>query len=313
MHKINEDNMFAQYSYLFPKTLHPSDDQTHLYHVIIDEWESGEKMGITTTIYNQDKVQWESKTKDPNANVAEWKKMVDMVKTLKLNLNSLSIVKKINGRTVDELGEGRNDFAKFKYGIKVGQVIDHGPTVEVAVPRSIDGSTEAMRDYISKGYKYLAASKHTNKITLMSFKKPQAVAESNGESVEPVNEYVLNFQQRRKRAMNIKRIKNKLKVGRERHAKRLATQDELMVRARRMAIQIVRRRFAGKMGQQYRNLTAGEKIQVDKKIQGKAGLVKKIAARILPKVRAAELQRYRDRQAHKQAEAEHATKKDSGK
>lgn len=109
----------------------------------------------------------------------------------------------------------------------------------------------------------------------------------------------LNFQQRRKRAMVMRRMKVKIQRARERAARRLATTEKLKLRARRAAIKIVRRRVAGKLGMNYADLSASQKMQIDQKVAKRKGMIEKIARKILPAVRRKEIERYRARQAAK--------------
>jgi len=91
----------------------------------------------------------------------------------------------------------------------------------------------------------------------------------------------LTLQQRRKRGQIMRRYKTKIARARERSKKRFATPEKLKKRAQRKAIQMVRRRFAGQKGGDYANLTPGEKIQIDKRIEKKKSLIDKIAKRLI--------------------------------
>ena len=115
------------------------------------------------------------------------------------------------------------------------------------------------------------------------------------EQTDELKEAVLNVAQRRKRGMVLKRMKNRLKIAKERASHRIADGSHLMHRARKLALAMLRKRFAGKLGADYRNLTPGQKIQVDKKVEGKSALVTRIAQKLLPKVRTKEFERYKGR------------------
>ena len=114
------------------------------------------------------------------------------------------------------------------------------------------------------------------------------------EEYDQLNE-VLSIQQRRKRGMMMRRIKGKIKRGRKLAQRRLASPDMLKRRARRHAKEFVRKKFAGQRGANYRKLAAADKIQIDRRIEKKQALIDRIAKRLLPKERKAELQRLRDR------------------
>lgn len=102
---------------------------------------------------------------------------------------------------------------------------------------------------------------------------------------------VLSIQQRLKKRQIAKRIKNKLKLGRRRSARRMANKKKLTTRASKKARQMVRDRLAGAQGRNYKNLSPGAKVMVDKKIANKRSLVQRLAKRIYPKVKKAEVSR----------------------
>ncbi len=110
------------------------------------------------------------------------------------------------------------------------------------------------------------------------------------EAVE-LDEYVLTTQQRQKRALVMRRYERKMEVARDRMRKRVADQQHLIGRARKKAIEIIRRKVAGEKGLEYEKLSNAEKIMIDKRVEQRKGAITKIAARLLPKVRQAELQR----------------------
>ena len=99
----------------------------------------------------------------------------------------------------------------------------------------------------------------------------------------------LTLQGRRKRAMQVRRLKSKLLRARERASRRFANQPTLAKRARRQAVTFLKRRIGG--GQAYANLSPSQKMSIDKKIEKMKGVVGKIGSRLLPQVRRAEVQR----------------------
>lgn len=108
--------------------------------------------------------------------------------------------------------------------------------------------------------------------------------------VEELSE-VLNLAQRRKRAIAFRRSKAKVLRGRKIAQRRMASKDKLKVRARRKAIQLIRRRVAGAKGLDYTNLSPAEKEQIDKRVAQRKGAIAKIASRLMPKVTKAERER----------------------
>lgn len=102
---------------------------------------------------------------------------------------------------------------------------------------------------------------------------------------------VLSLDQRRKRAIIMKRYSAKIERAREIAKKRLASTEKLKKRSYIQARDIVRRRVAGRRGAEYATLSPSEKIQVDTAVEKRKGAIKKIAARLMPKVKAAEFAR----------------------
>lgn len=99
----------------------------------------------------------------------------------------------------------------------------------------------------------------------------------------------LTMSARRQRGMQLKRLKSKILRARMLAMKRFANQNTLKKRARRKALGFLKRRFGG--GKAYQDLSVGQKIAIDKKIEKMRGVVTKISARLLPQVRKAEVQR----------------------
>lgn len=110
------------------------------------------------------------------------------------------------------------------------------------------------------------------------------------EDVE-LDEYVLDVAQRQKRAIVFRRYEKKMEMARERLKKRIADKQHLVGRARKKAIQLIRKKVAGSKGVEYASLSPSEKIMIDKRVEQRKGAIGKIAARLLPTVRKAEMQR----------------------
>lgn len=107
-----------------------------------------------------------------------------------------------------------------------------------------------------------------------------------------LEEAVLTIAQRLKRAQALRRIQPKLKAARKRAEKRMADTKKLVVRARKKAIELIRNRVAGERGANYHELSASEKIQIDKLVEKRKKAIGKIAIRLLPSVRKAEMIRF---------------------
>lgn len=106
-----------------------------------------------------------------------------------------------------------------------------------------------------------------------------------------LDEYVLTLDQRRKRALVMRRYETKMQAARERLKKRIANNQKMIGRARKKAIELIRARLAGDKGANYHDLPVADKMMIDKRVEQRKGAIAKIAARLLPKVRQAEMQR----------------------
>lgn len=121
---------------------------------------------------------------------------------------------------------------------------------------------------------------------------------------EELDEAVLSLAGRRKRAMQLRRMKAKIAAARQRSMKRFASPEVLNRRARRMAINFLKQRYSS--GKGYAQMSPGQKISIDQKVQKLMPVVGKIASRLLPQVRRAEVQRKASQRAANQQESYNA-------
>ena len=101
----------------------------------------------------------------------------------------------------------------------------------------------------------------------------------------------MTMQQRRQRSLTMRKYKGKIAAARRRLKNKKASMGKLQQRARKAAIKIIRKKVAGKKGVNYANLNPAEKMVIDKKVEKKKGAIEKIAKRLLPQVKKAELTR----------------------
>lgn len=129
-------------------------------------------------------------------------------------------------------------------------------------------------------------------------KKEHGHARITSGIVTPIKEEVnldeaLNAQQRRQRAIQMKRKAPKIELGRERAARRFADKDRLMTRARRQA----RTRLLKMLtkGISKADLTYQRRQEIEKRLDspGMKKAIDRIAMKLLPKERQAEIQRHR--------------------
>lgn len=106
---------------------------------------------------------------------------------------------------------------------------------------------------------------------------------------EPIEEAVLSMSQRRQRAIQLKRLQSRIQRARMLAMKRFADPKHLKMRARRQARNFLRTRFAP--SKDYDTMATGQKIAVDKRLEKMKPVVGKIATRLMPKVRQAEIKR----------------------
>jgi len=110
---------------------------------------------------------------------------------------------------------------------------------------------------------------------------------------------VLNLMQRKKRARTMKRLAHKLRRIRKMKLKRMASKENIEKRANKAAIQAIRKKVAGKRGEDYKSLEASQKMSIDKLVEKKKDLIKRMAKRLLPKIRAKERERLKKARENK--------------
>ncbi len=101
----------------------------------------------------------------------------------------------------------------------------------------------------------------------------------------------LTIAQRQKMARTMKRLAPKLARFRKMKAKRMADRDAILKRAQKAARNVIRKKVAGERGADYSALSSSEKITIDKLVAKKSAIIKKLAKKLLPKVRKAEMER----------------------
>ena len=115
----------------------------------------------------------------------------------------------------------------------------------------------------------------------------------------------LTLVQRQRRARILRAKEPKMQRAKEVAQHKLASDQKLKARAVVKARNIVKMRFAARKGTPYTELTTSEKIQVDKVVDKKVGLIRKLATRLLPSLRKAEVNRLASFQSG--AKLQHAT------
>ncbi len=101
----------------------------------------------------------------------------------------------------------------------------------------------------------------------------------------------LTLVQRQRRARAIRAKEPKMQRAKELAKRKLASDDKLKARAIVQARKIIKKRFASRRGTPYTELSTAEKIQVDTAVDKKVNLIKKLATRLLPRIRKMEFER----------------------
>ena len=143
------------------------------------------------------------------------------------------------------------------------------PSFRKGLPKKLQRDADAIWDMVRSGMK---------------------IAEMMEEEEANLQE-VLSIAQRRKRAITMRRFKNKIKLARKRFAKKPADKKRLMVRSRKAAIQKIRAMVAGKKGANYNELSPSEKSMIDQRVQKRKGAIDRIAKRLMPAMKRADMAR----------------------
>ena len=203
-------------------------------------------------------------------------------------------------------GKGRSGNVKLDESLQEGPYLS-GPTVTPSAKKDapFTGTIRSKKDIKEKTL--TAAEKRKREEVAQAIKRDNpdmpmdkkmaiatSVAKKTAEEVE-VDE-ALTYKQRVQRKMIMRRHRPKMIMRKKMLARRKAPEKNIAQRARKAAIRAIRKRVAGKKGQQYHKLTPQEKIMVDQRVAKKQAIVNRIAKRMLPVMRKAELVRLKSRQ-----------------
>ena len=146
------------------------------------------------------------------------------------------------------------------------------------------------KDYFEK--EYGSKAKEVMHGTAMNMaKKQHKVAEGRFESelTRQLQLEVLNMQQRRAIGMRMKRLAKKIARTKARKKKRMKDPRALKTKANKQARSILFKKMSG--GKAAGQLSVGARIAIGKKLDKKKGAIAKLAKRLLPKVKKAEVER----------------------
>ena len=160
----------------------------------------------------------------------------------------------------------------------------------LATKEKIYKDLKKKKDYFEKEYGDKA--KEVMHGTAMNMaKKQHKVAEGRFQSEleRQLQLEVLNMQQRRKIGMRMKRLAKKIARSKARKKKRMKNPNELKIKANKQARSILFKKMSG--GKAAGELSIGARIAIGKKLDKKKGAIAKLAKRLMPKVKKAEVER----------------------
>ena len=126
-------------------------------------------------------------------------------------------------------------------------------------------------------------------INYRAYRRKRLSEEVEVEEVE-VDE-ALTVQQRMKKSRMMKRLKSRIKIGRQRAKRKLASKEKLQTRANRQARDKIVRKITKDIPK--KDLTFARKQEIEKRLDRPAfkSRIKRLAKRMFPAIRRAEMQR----------------------
>lgn len=111
----------------------------------------------------------------------------------------------------------------------------------------------------------------------------------SGETTTESPDEALTIQQRLKKARQMKKLAPKIAIGRARAARKMANMDTLKKRAKKAARNMLAKKFA--KGIAKADLNMAKRQEIEKRLDKMKPKIDKLAKKLLPKVRKAELER----------------------
>lgn len=118
----------------------------------------------------------------------------------------------------------------------------------------------------------------------------------------------LTIQQRLKKARIMRRLAPRMKRLRQVKKYRMAPAERLQLRSRKLAKNLLRKKFAGQKGAHYSSLSPSEKITVDRLVANKSAVIDKLAKRLMPMIRRKEIARIKQARSSKNEHVENISK-----
>lgn len=141
----------------------------------------------------------------------------------------------------------------------------------------------------------------------MTVKGQKVVFEGEEYDIAEIHEAVIDIRQRIKKKQQIRKMKAKIKMGRRRAMLKRANPEKIKQRAQKRARMAVFRKLA--KGKSKSEMSYSERKQVEKRVEAKKGLVKRLMKKLLPKVRKDDQTRKRIVGPHEASQAQRPTTK----
>jgi len=160
----------------------------------------------------------------------------------------------------------------------------------LATKEKIYKDLKKKRDYFEKEYGE-KADEVMHGTAMNMAKKLHKVAEGRftSELTRQLQLEVLNMSQRRKIGMRMKRLAKKIAKTKARKQKRMKDPRALKTKAQKQARSILFKKMSG--GKSSGELAIGARIAIGKKLDKKKGAIEKLAKKLMPKVKKAEVER----------------------
>ena len=240
----------------------------------------------------EDKIKYAQKAFGSIITKSKAKTIIELMKEMARLYKNIIVV--VGSDRVKEFETLLNKYNGKEYKFNNIQIISAGERDPDA--EGVSGmSASKMREY--------ASSNDLNNFTKGLPKKLKSSAEQimsdvrKGMNEESINEEEdlhekepRSIAHRRALRMLLKRIKTRIKIGRERAKRKMASKEKLQKRARRKALEFIRDRLSKQ--KKYKDMTPSEKIALDRRVSKiNPRTLDRIALRLFPKVRAAEKER----------------------
>lgn len=128
-------------------------------------------------------------------------------------------------------------------------------------------------------------------IKYMAQKRKRSSSTGEGGAAEGIENEALNLQQRMKRSRMMKKMKSRIKIGRMRAKRKMASKEKLNKRSMRAARNAIVKKITKDIPKS--ELSFARKQEIEKRLDKPAikARIKRLAKRMYPKIRKAEVQR----------------------